>query len=431
MARELLGPGTPRWVARESIAWEWLGEHGEVLLAEATEATEPPPPGTPADPSRWAKAREDVERELRVLEEASQVTVEGPDPFCHEPEALDARARRLARTRERLAEPLGSLLRAFREARFWSDLGYGSFEAYARDRLGMSGRSVRERIWLERKLSGLPETRAALRSGRISYAKALALARVAEAGDEGPRLEAAATQSAEKVERETEAEQERRDRALGFLRMWGPEQAMESIRESIASARAALARDGAGEGPGTATGAGAGTAAPGGEVMPEAIPEGRALALTGAYFLEVWTSEARRRRRPRARISVLARKDGLCQIPGCTNAVMHLHHIIFRSDGGGDAVSNLSGVCYWHHVQIHARLIRVWGRAGRRVVIEFLSAADRRTVLERWVTEGEDRTRRLGAARDEAPAPGDPARAAPFGGAPAPAEPKEGVACAG
>jgi hypothetical protein len=122
----------------------------------------------------------------------------------------------------------------------------------------------------------------------------------------------------------------------------------------------------------------------------------------------------------------MARKDGLCQIPGCTNPVAQLHHIIFRSNGGSDAVSNLLGVCWFHHLQIHARLIRVWGLAGRRIVIEFLSAADRRTVLERWVTEGADRTRRVGAARDEAPAPADPADAAA-----ARADPGEGIACAG
>ncbi|MCU0726530.1 MAG: hypothetical protein MUE73_12190, partial [Planctomycetes bacterium] len=33
----------------------------------------------------------------------------------------------------------------------------------------------------------------------------------------------------------------RQDRALGFLRLWGPAQAMESVRESIEAARAALA----------------------------------------------------------------------------------------------------------------------------------------------------------------------------------------------
>jgi hypothetical protein len=443
LAQELLGPGTPRWVARETIAWEWLGEHGNLLLAETGEASasgEPPPAPTPRDLALWTKAREDVERELRILEEASKLVIEGPDPFCREPEALDARARRLARTRERLSEPLGALLRAFRDGRYWSDLGYDDFEEYARDRLGLSGRTVRERIWLAKMLETRPEVRAALRIGRISYAKALALVKVVASGDpEGPeKVETAVAQPTEKVERQAEAEEDRRDRALGLLRIWGPAQAMESIRESIESARAVLSdleragadleragadleragadleRAGAdleraGADPGEAGAApGEAGAAPGGPREggeARAVPEGRALAATGARFLEVWKDEKKRRRpTPRARRAVLARKDGLCGVPGCTMRAVHTHHIIFRSHQGSDAVTNLLATCWYHHVLIHAKLIRVWGLAGKRLVFEFLSAKDRQKVVERWETRGADDTRRFGPEAEAAPA---------------------------
>jgi hypothetical protein len=441
LAQELLGPGTPRWVARETIAWEWLGEHGSVLLAEAEEAEkpgEPPPALSPRDLALWTKAREDVERELRVLEEASKLVIEGPDPFCKEPEALDARARRLARTRERLSEPLGAMLRAFRDARYWKDLGYDDFEEYARDRLGLSARTVRERIWLTRMLETRPEVRAALRIGKISYAKALALVKVLAPRDpEAPeKVESAAAQPTEKVQREAEAEEERQDRALGRLRIWGPAQAMESIRESIESARAVLSDPG-----GSGNGGEAG-----------AVSEGRALATTGACFIEVWKDEKKRRRpRPRARRAVLARKDGLCGVPGCTMRAVHAHHIVFRSHQGSDAVTNLLATCWYHHVLIHARLIRVWGLAGERLVFEFLSATDRKKVVERWETRGNDDTRRVGpeaearpggrsaesgpagaaakdvlAGRSGAPTEGVPAEGVPAGRPPA----AEGVACA-
>jgi hypothetical protein len=407
LAQELLGPGTPRWVARETIAWEWLGEHGNLLLAETEEAEkpgEPPPAPTPRDLALWTKAREDVERELRILEEASKLVIEGPDPFCKEPEALDARARRLARTRERLSEPLGAMLRAFRDGRYWSDLGYDDFEEYARDRLGLSGRTVRERIWLSKMLETRPEVRAALRIGRISYAKALALVKVVAPGDpEGPeKVETAVAQPTEKVEREAEAEEDRRDRALGLLRIWGPEQAMESIRESIESAQAVLSDPGrAGADPGSA-GAEPRGAGEGGEAC--VVREGRALAATGARFLEVWKDEKKRRRpMPRARRAVLARKDGLCGVPGCTMRALHLHHIIFRSHQGSDAVTNLLATCWYHHVLIHAKLIRVWGLAGKRLVFEFLSAKDRTEVVERWETRGNDDTRRVEPEEELAP----------------------------
>jgi hypothetical protein len=391
LARDLLGPGTPCWVARECIAWEWLGGHGGVLRApeEEEERKPPAPEPAPAAVAAWTAVREDVERELRVLEEAGKLVLEGPDPFCKEPEALDARARRLARTRERLTEPLGAMLRAFRDAGYWAELGYEGFEEYARDRLGLSPRTVRERIWLARKLEARPEVRAALRVGKISYAKALALVKVVARADPeaAAKVARAAAQPTEKVEREAEAEEERRDRALGRLRLWGPAQAMQSIRESIESARAALA----------------GLLGPSEPV--ERVREGQALAATGVHFLGVFKEEDRRKRRPRARLAVLARKDGLCQVPGCTNPIAHLHHMIFRSHWGSDAVSNLLGVCYRHHPMIHAGLIRVWGLSGKRVVFEFRDPKDLKTVKERWVTEGEDDTRRVAAS---APADASP-----------------------
>jgi hypothetical protein len=174
---------------------------------------------------------------------------------------------------------------------------------------------------------------------------------------------------------------------------------------------------------------------------------------------------------------VLARKDGLCQVPGCTNPIVHLHHIagtpatqgdgraravdqageadppprrpppavspssppaaarafgarsrgvrerrddfegqqniIFRSDNGSDAISNLLGVCYRHHCMIHAKLMRVWGLAGKRVVFEFRDPKDLKTVRERWVTEGMDDTRRVEASEAAGASPGEASRRDP------------------
>ncbi len=390
LAQDLLGPGTPRWVAQETIAWEWLGGHGKLMPAEEAEADAPVPEPAPEAAAAWNVVREDVERELKVLAEASKLVEEGPDPFCHNPAALHDRARRLVWARERLTEPLGAMLRSFRDARHWSVLGYRSFEEYTRDRLGLSPRTVRERIWLDRKMEARPEVREALRVGKISYAKALTLVKVVTPADPEAvaKVEKAARQSAEKMEREAEAEEMRQDRALGFLRLWGPAQAMESIRESIEAARGALA----------------GLLGPTEPV--ERVREGQALAATGIYFLGIWKDEDRRTRRPKARLAVLARKDGLCQVPGCTNPIVHLHHIIFRSDNGSDAISNLLGVCYRHHCMIHAKLMRVWGLAGKRVVFEFRDPKDLKMVRERWVTEGMDDTRRVDVAGEGAASAG-------------------------
>jgi 5-methylcytosine-specific restriction endonuclease McrA len=103
--------------------------------------------------------------------------------------------------------------------------------------------------------------------------------------------------------------------------MWGPKEAMVTVRRSIVSAQTwARARG-------------------------EEIDESRALGLTYAYYLGEFQQHRRGRKPPRVRMTVFARKDGLCQVPGCTNAVHHLHHIVYRSNQGGDEVTNLLGIC--------------------------------------------------------------------------------------
>jgi 5-methylcytosine-specific restriction endonuclease McrA len=58
---------------------------------------------------------------------------------------------------------------------------------------------------------------------------------------------------------------------------------------------------------------------------------------------------------PATRQAVLSRDQGLCRVPGCTNrAHTVLHHVVFRSDGGGHDVYNLIGLCSAHHRMLHA-----------------------------------------------------------------------------
>ena len=53
---------------------------------------------------------------------------------------------------------------------------------------------------------------------------------------------------------------------------------------------------------------------------------------------------------PRVRRQVLARDHHACAVPGCRSARnLDVHHIQFRSDGGGNELSNLLTVCSGHH----------------------------------------------------------------------------------
>lgn len=347
---------------------EWLGGHPEFIVLPEEKAI--PVPGT-AVPLAWAETRETVERHLRVLEEAGTVVaIEGDDPFCVSPEALDARLRRLTRTKQTMAEPFGRMLRAFRQSGLWAVLAFRSFEEYARERLGLAPRTVRERLWLARKCEEMPQLREALETGELSLAKALLVAKGASPLNVQEKIEKAKDRPHEKVERETRKEEERRDSAADRIRLWGPTEAMELVRESIASAQAWSKANG------------------------REIDEGSALKLTAVYFLLLWKEheKARGRRRPRARVLSILRKDGRCEMPRCTNPVEHLHHLKFRSRGGGDEVTNILGVCSKHHGAIHAGLIRVTGRSGDRVVFTFTGFP---SATEVWVTEGDDDTTRV------------------------------------
>ena len=117
-------------------------------------------------------------------------------------------------------------------------LGYRSFEEYCEERLGMRAATVRQRIWLERRMRGLPALRDALKSGKLTYSKTLAVARHATARDVDDRIGRAAETTCQQTEREGEAEEDRKNRGAAVRKLWAPKEAAETVRETIASARA-------------------------------------------------------------------------------------------------------------------------------------------------------------------------------------------------
>ena len=46
-------------------------------------------------------------------------------------------------------------------------------------------------------------------------------------------------------------------------------------------------------------------------------------------------------------------RDQHCRIPGCRRRIDEVHHVIFYSHGGLTVMSNLAGLCWFHHHQIH------------------------------------------------------------------------------
>ncbi len=103
------------------------------------------------------------------------------------PSASDDPEHRLA-TLARAGAPLRRLVAALAgrlaQGRGWERLGYARVGDYARERLGLSGRSLYALARTDRQLAGLPALEAALVSGRLPWSKVRLLAGVATAEDE-------------------------------------------------------------------------------------------------------------------------------------------------------------------------------------------------------------------------------------------------------
>jgi hypothetical protein len=379
LAKEDLGPEARRWQCTEAICQEFLSSFAEW---DGGGSGGPGPPAASAPPPR--RAARLVAHQLAAVEEALEVIArirkehEGPGAL-----ALDGCALRLLAARRRYDETFGILAERAHEQRIFGTLGYGSLEAYGEERLGMRAGTVRQRIWLERRLRDLPSLREALSSGRLPYSKALVVARQATPFDIDARIAHARSTTCQQLEREAEAEEDRRNRGASTRKVWTPRDAAQTVRDAIAAAQARSREERGIE-----------------------IDAGEALAAIADHFVAIHEAHRpahdARRWIPRFRREVLLRKGGLCAVPGCSRAARHVHHIVFRSHGGPDTAANGVGICAAHHLHgIHRGYLEVTGRAGERLHWRF--ATGEASPTEEWVTFGDDDVRRADfAARDEA-----------------------------
>jgi len=360
-AQRSIGPGAPRWQCLEAICQEWLGAFSDV-----------DPPAPPDEPTESDESdavapkigREAVERALALLDDAGPLA-EDDEPEAEDAPSLDAQARRLLEARRGYDRTFGALVERIARERVHRTLGYASFEEYCRERLGLAARTVRERVWLERRMRALPPLRAALASGRLTYSKALLLAQDATAEDVEARIEEASSTTWQQTERDTTEREERRNRAAGVRRLWGPKEAAETVVHAIACARVDAARRG------------------------EPIDAGEALARVADHFVATWEEHSKcDRKPPERREKVLMRHGGLCAAPGCSRCAVHVHHIVFRSHGGSADLANEVALCAVHHLRgVHRGYLRVVGRAGERL-LWFLGTG------EVYETRGDDDVRR-------------------------------------
>jgi hypothetical protein len=225
----------------------------------------------------------------------------------------------------------------------WRDARFASFAHYCDQRLGLSVRAVEQRIWLERKLYELPELRRAMREGRVSYEKARVVAGVATEKTLPRWIARASEATCVELRREAQAEEKTQMCERGEFRARVPGRMVPLLGELIAAARAAAGHW---------------------------LPPGECFLAAARHFIDTWQEGPKERNTLQKR--VLDRDGGLCQVPGCSRAAVHAHHVVYRSRGGADCESNLVSICAPHHLHgVHRGFIRVQGEAPAALVWTF------------------------------------------------------------
>ena len=67
-------------------------------------------------------------------------------------------------------------------------------------------------------------------------------------------------------------------------------------------------------------------------------------------------------------LAVLKRDGWRCRFCKRRNS-LHVHHIIYRSQGGEDSLANLVAVCYHHHDMIHSHVFVLIGDAQSKITV--------------------------------------------------------------
>ncbi len=345
LAGKVLGAAAPKWQRLEAVCEEYLGAHPVEPSEDEASAGEPVGPslealkeGLEAEMQEWlwldeCHAAEPTERGTGGAVEAP-LRDSAEEPFV-DVLRLDEDLRRIAAMRDRWDELLGHLAMLLQRTWLWRDMMFARFSSYCAERLGMAERTVAQRAALERRLYSLPKLREALRARRVSYEKARLIASVAdEASLEGWIAEAERS-TCVALRRRIEAREEAQMSAQRRFALRVP----RSVGILLAAAFRAVR-----------------------EAEGRWLKPGECLVRVAAHFIETWEGAVPKRRSRSNR--ALSRDGGFCQVPGCSCAAAHAHHIDFRSAGGSDEEWNRTPMCIPHHLRgVHAGYIRVSGRA--------------------------------------------------------------------
>jgi hypothetical protein len=331
-----------------------------------------------------------------------------------------------ARLSAAMARWLADVL-AFDELGAWRRYECASCAHWLNWRCGVSLRAARDHLRVARALQHLPEVRAALSGGSLSYSKVRALTRVVTPETQRHWLDVAGAVTASRLEqlvaadaqalRQASAEDETQRSAEQQLHVHWNDDGTLSVRGTLrpeagaallSALDGAVVRDQSVPLPARRADAllqlisgsdAAGLAGPAAEIVvhadAEALhpdgsgePAGRCHiqggpAISDTTFrrlaCDCWrrtvqpvggcTIDAGRRTRRvgrRLRRALWLRDDG-CRFPGCTHRFIQAHHLVHWIDGGATDLDNLVSLCPFHHRRVHEAKLELVLRADGSV----------------------------------------------------------------
>jgi len=400
-ARRVAGERVPAWACLELVAAELVSAIGIDPGADGCEGPacdDAPAAGECSEPANGCavlKGADDGAGEAG--DESSEVAEADLPPELSdlvdglsEADAfeLDSRLRRAVALEQRLDAELGPLLRRVAGRRLYRLRGFPTFEAYARERLGISPRKARALLRLERAGDRCPALVEAYRDGTLSWVQAHAIAPLLFFEGApfwgGAWVERAEFVSVRRLEDDVERALVLAESDPGIFRVAGGISPCECCNDPDAPEEAERQT-------GAQHASDDETCRISFSLPTDVARFFRAVLLTVRQRIEAASGRsatpgeafeamldhalaAWQVRDPELRTDhrVFERDGWRCQFPGCSSLRnLHGHHIRFRSAGGDDDLSNLVALCAWHHQRgVHARIVRVTGRAPGKLRFE-------------------------------------------------------------
>jgi hypothetical protein len=352
LARRMLGSHAVVWQAAEAIAAE-AGSAAAIVVAEVGEPLSPAAT-TESPVPRLDRIPFDAEESLPLDD------FESCDPFD-----LDVEMRLLVETLREVDARLGHALRRSLDLRAYRARGFGSFDAYVRERLGLSAAKARALVALDRRARERSALGRAYLSGELSWARALAILPVACGVPERAWVARANEVMVRRLHDEVEWALDRRD-AYGEEPMPpAPDATLEPPDLQTCARHEGEVPDRRVTffGPASVVGLAQGAVV---SLCGPNEPRWKGLERLLLHAITEWGSQ------PRHRDPIFARDRWRCSVPGCSaRRGLEDHHIEFRSRGGGNEQENRISICASHHHHaVHRSVIRVRGRAPDDVLWE-------------------------------------------------------------